>query len=58
MILTFLGSWRSTIIATSIPLAILTSIILFSAIGETINIMTLVDSLWRLAFWWTMPLWK
>jgi multidrug efflux pump subunit AcrB len=42
MILTFLGSWRSTlIIATSIPLAILTSIILFSAMGETINIMTL-----------------
>lgn len=42
MILTFLGSWRSTlIIATSIPLAILTSIIMFSAIGETINIMTL-----------------
>jgi multidrug efflux pump subunit AcrB len=42
MILTFLGSWRSTlIIATSIPLAILTSIIGFSAIGETINIMTL-----------------
>jgi len=42
MILTFLGSWRSTIIiATSIPLAILSSIIVFSAIGETINIMTL-----------------
>jgi multidrug efflux pump subunit AcrB len=42
MILTFLGSWRSTIIiATSIPLAILTSIIIFSALGETINIMTL-----------------
>ena len=42
MILTFLGSWRSTlIIATSIPLAILISIILFSALGETINIMTL-----------------
>ena len=42
MILTFLGSWRSTlIIATSIPLAILTSILVFSAIGETINIMTL-----------------
>jgi multidrug efflux pump subunit AcrB len=42
MILTFLGSWRSTvIIATSIPLAILTSIVMFSAIGETINIMTL-----------------
>ena len=42
MILTFLGSWRSTvIIATSIPLAILSSIITLSAIGETINIMTL-----------------
>jgi multidrug efflux pump subunit AcrB len=42
MILTFLGSWRSTlIITTSIPLAILTSIVVFSAIGETINIMTL-----------------
>jgi multidrug efflux pump subunit AcrB len=42
MILVFLGSWRSTlIIATSIPLAILTSIIILSAIGETINIMTL-----------------
>jgi multidrug efflux pump subunit AcrB len=42
MILLFLGSWRSTlIIATSIPLAILTSIIVLSAIGQTINIMTL-----------------
>jgi len=42
MILMFLGSWRSTvIIATSIPLAILTSIIVLSAIGQTINIMTL-----------------
>jgi multidrug efflux pump subunit AcrB len=42
MILTFLGSWRSTvIIATSIPLAILTSIVVLSAIGQTINIMTL-----------------
>src|SRR5437762_9396672 len=42
MILMFLGSWRSTvIIATSIPLAILTSIIVLSALGETINIMTL-----------------
>src|ERR1700726_141636 len=42
MILAFLGSWRSTlIIATSIPLAILTSIIVLSAMGETINIMTL-----------------
>ena len=42
MILIFLGSWRSTvIIATSIPLAILTSIITLSLIGQTINIMTL-----------------
>jgi multidrug efflux pump subunit AcrB len=42
MILIFLGSWRSTlIIATSIPLAILTSLIVLSAIGQTINIMTL-----------------
>ena len=42
MILIFLGSWRSTlIIATSIPLAILTSIIVLSLTGQTINIMTL-----------------
>jgi multidrug efflux pump subunit AcrB len=42
MILTFLGSWRSTlIIATSIPLAILTSLIVLGVIGETINIQTL-----------------
>jgi len=42
MILLFLGSWRSTlIIAISIPLSILTSIILLSSMGETINIMTL-----------------
>jgi multidrug efflux pump subunit AcrB len=42
MILLFLGSWRSTlIIAVSIPLSILTSIAVLSALGETINIMTL-----------------
>ena len=42
MILLFLGSWRSTIIiAISIPLSILASIICLSALGETINIMTL-----------------
>jgi multidrug efflux pump subunit AcrB len=42
MILVFLGSWRSTlIIAVSIPLSILVSIITMSALGETINIMTL-----------------
>lgn len=42
MILIFLGSWRSTfIIAISIPLSILTSVIVLSFLGETINIMTL-----------------
>ena len=42
MILLFLGSWRSTlIIAVSIPLSILASIIALSLLGETINIMTL-----------------
>jgi len=42
MILLFLGSWRSTlIIAVSIPLSILTSIIVLGLMGETINIMTL-----------------
>jgi multidrug efflux pump subunit AcrB len=42
MILVFLGSWRSTlIIAVSIPLSILVSLIVLSALGETINIMTL-----------------
>ena len=42
MILIFLGNWRSTlIIATSIPLAIFTSLIVLSLIGQTINIMTL-----------------
>jgi CzcA family heavy metal efflux pump len=42
MILVFLGSWRSTLIITvSIPLSVLTSLIVLSALGETINIMTL-----------------
>lgn len=42
MILLFLGSWRSTvIIAVSIPLAILGSIIALAAMGETLNLMTL-----------------
>ena len=42
MILLFLGSWRSTLIITiSIPLSILVSLSLLSALGETINIMTL-----------------
>jgi len=42
MILLFLGSWRSTLIITvSIPLSILASVAALSALGETINIMTL-----------------
>src|SRR6266404_6065433 len=42
MILMFLGSWRSTlIIAISIPLSILTSLLILSALGQTVNIMTL-----------------
>lgn len=42
MILLFLGSWRSTlIIAISIPLSILSSIIILSAMGHTLNTMTL-----------------
>src|SRR5499427_23282 len=42
MILLFLGNWKSTlIIAISIPLSILVSVIALSALGETINIMTL-----------------
>jgi multidrug efflux pump subunit AcrB len=42
MILLFLGSWRSTIIiAISIPLSILSSVIILSLLGETINTMTL-----------------
>src|SRR5277367_1655678 len=42
MILLFLGSWRSTIIiAISIPLSILSSVIILNLLGETINTMTL-----------------
>jgi len=42
MILLFLGNWRSTlIIAISIPLSVLVSIIVLGLLGETINIMTL-----------------
>lgn len=42
LILLFLGNWRSTcIIAVSIPLSIMTSLILLYLIGETINLMTL-----------------
>ncbi len=42
MILLFLGSWRSTIIvAISIPLSILCSIIVMSLLGQTLNVMSL-----------------
>ena len=42
MILLFLGSWRSTVIVcVSIPLSIATSLIILTALGETINVMTL-----------------
>ena len=42
MILLFLGSWRSTlVIVVSIPLAVLFSIAFLSALGQTLNIMTL-----------------
>jgi multidrug efflux pump subunit AcrB len=42
MILLFIGSWRSTfIIAVSIPLSVISSLIVLSALGETINLMTL-----------------
>ncbi len=42
VVLLFLGSWRSTlIVATAIPLSMLTSIILLHVSGQTINVMTL-----------------
>ena len=42
MILLFLGSWRSTIVvAVSIPLSVLASLAILSALGQTINLMTL-----------------
>lgn len=42
MILVFLGSWRSTlIVAVSIPLAILSSIVMLYLLGHSLNVMTL-----------------
>src|SRR5258706_3306061 len=42
LVLLFLGNWKSTlIIAATIPLSILTSILVLYALGETLNIMTL-----------------
>src|SRR3989442_9857642 len=41
-ILIFLGSWRITlVVALSIPLSILTSVIVLNALGQTLNLMTL-----------------
>ena len=56
MILLFLGSWRSTlIIAVSIPLSILTSVIVLGFLGETINTHDAWEGwLWQSAFSWTM----
>ncbi|WP_035882405.1 efflux RND transporter permease subunit [Cupriavidus metallidurans] len=42
MILLFLGSWRATlIIAVTIPLSVLAALMALSALGQTLNIMTL-----------------
>jgi multidrug efflux pump subunit AcrB len=42
MVLLFLGNWRSTlIIALTIPLSILASILMLQVLGETLNLMTL-----------------
>ena len=42
MILLFLGSWRATLVVlVSIPLAVLSSLAILAAIGETMNVMTL-----------------
>jgi multidrug efflux pump subunit AcrB len=42
MVLLFLGNWRSTlVIALTIPLSILTSVIILQVMGETLNLMTL-----------------
>ena len=50
MILLFLGSWRSTlIVCLSIPLSILTSLIVLGALGQTINVSE---------FWWTTLRWR
>jgi multidrug efflux pump subunit AcrB len=60
MILLFLGSWRSTlVVALSIPLSILTSVIVLNALGQTLNLMTLGGGWhWRWASSWTTPPWK
>jgi AcrB/AcrD/AcrF family len=55
VVLLFLGSGRSTlIVATSIPLSILCSIVALSWLGETINVMTLGRLALAVASWWTM----
>ena len=59
MILLFLGDWRPTIvISISIPLSIFVSIIVLSALGQTINIMTLGGLRRPWVSWSTTPRWK
>ena len=42
MVLLFLGSWRSTLVViVSIPLSILTAIVVLGALGQTLNTLTL-----------------
>lgn len=56
VVLLFLGSWRSTvIIATSIPLAMLCSVIGLGWAGQTINVMTLGGLALAVGFWWMTP---
>jgi multidrug efflux pump subunit AcrB len=56
MILLFLGSWRSTLIVLiSIPLSILTSIVVLYFMGHTLNTMTSAAWRWRSASWSTIP---
>jgi multidrug efflux pump subunit AcrB len=55
MILLFLGSWRSTLIVLiSIPLSILTSIVVLYFVGDTLNTMTLGGRRSRSASWSTI----
>src|ERR1700683_5444478 len=52
MILLFLGSWRSTVIVCiSIPLSILTSIVILDLLGQTINVMTLGGMALAVGIW-------
>ncbi len=55
MILLFLGSWRSTVVVMiSIPLAILTSLVVLYFLGETLNTMTLGGLALAVGIWSTI----